>query len=227
MIDTILALIPSYGLWVIFITLLLCSMAIPLPGSMLMIAAGSFASSGDIDLYWAMAVAYLGFVAGDQTAYTIAHVAGPSLISRFRKSNKIASMVDRAEALVDRRGVAAVFLSHTVASPVGPWVSYLCGAAGMKWMLFSMASLIGAACWVVAYALVGYYFADRLAELAQLANDGMGFIAAFAVAGAAGWWLRLSWKKYREKIKSEEAAQGEGSEARDELEDLEDQGQKA
>ena len=78
MTETILALIPSYGLWVIFLTLLLCSMAIPVPGSMLMIAAGSFASTGDIDLYLAMGVAYAGYVVGDQTAYRVCLYCWPS-----------------------------------------------------------------------------------------------------------------------------------------------------
>ncbi|SFN96846.1 membrane protein DedA, SNARE-associated domain [Cohaesibacter marisflavi] len=220
MTETILALIPSYGLWVIFLTLLLCALAVPLPGSMLMIAAGSFASTGDIDLYLAMTVAYAGFIAGDQTAYGIAHALGPRLMDRFRKSNKVAPMVGRAERLLDRRGVLAVFLSHTIVSPVGPWVNYLCGAARMKWVHFSAASVVGAACWVAAYGLVGYYFADRLAELAQLANDGMGFIAAFAVAAGAGWWLWASWRRYRERIVAEETAEGRP------LQEMEEKGQK-
>nr|WP_321981750.1 DedA family protein [uncultured Cohaesibacter sp.] len=203
MTETILALIPSYGLWVIFLTLLLCSMAIPVPGSMLMIAAGSFASTGDIDLYLAMGVAYAGYVVGDQTAYRVAYIAGPHLLGRFRKSKKAGAMIGRAERLLEKRGVLAVFLSHTVISPVGPWVSYLCGAAQMKWLHFSVASLIGAACWVAAYGLLGYYFADRLAELAQLANDGIGFIAALAVAGGAAWWLWGSWRRYRERSQAE------------------------
>ncbi|WP_319483667.1 DedA family protein [uncultured Cohaesibacter sp.] len=204
MIDTILALIPTYGLWVIFVTLALGAMAVPLPSSMLMIAAGSFASSGDIDLYTAMAAAYVGFLLGDQLAFNIAHLAGPSLMVRFRKSARVAPMVNRAERLLNKRGVLAVLIAHTVASPVGPWMNYLCGAARMKWLHFSLASLFGAACWVAAYGLVGYYFADRLADLAQLANDGMGFVAAFAFAAAAAWWLRISWKKYREKMQSED-----------------------
>ncbi|WP_319411383.1 DedA family protein [uncultured Cohaesibacter sp.] len=205
MTDTILALIPTYGLWVIFLTLLFCSMAIPLPGSMLMIAAGSFASSGDIDLYLAMGVAYAGYIAGDQTAYRVAHMAGPPLLNRFRRSVKAAAMIERAERLLERRGLLAVFLSHTIISPIGPWVSYICGAAQMKWLHFSLASVAGAACWVAAYGLVGYYFADRLADLAQLANDGVGFLLAFAVAAATGWWLLSSWKKFREKTRTEDA----------------------
>nr|WP_321458408.1 DedA family protein [uncultured Cohaesibacter sp.] len=215
MTETILALIPTYGLWVIFLSLFLGAMAVPLPGSMLMVAAGSFASSGDIELYTALGVAYAGFIIGDQAAYRLAHVAGAGLMDRFRKSNRVAPMVHRAEALLDKRGAIAVFLSHTVVSPVGPWVNYLCGAAHMKWLHFSVASVLGAACWVAAYGLAGYYFADRLADLAQLANDGMGFIAAFAIAALAGWWLRVSWKKYREKMRAEESLQEAASQETD------------
>ncbi|WP_316859044.1 DedA family protein [uncultured Cohaesibacter sp.] len=205
MIETILALIPTYGLWVIFFTLALGSMAVPLPGSMLVIAAGSFAAAGDINLYEAMAAAYVGFLLGDQLAFRIAHMAGPGLLDRFRRSKRAGPMVGRGEEMLRKRGVLAVLISHTIISPMGPWINYLSGATRMKWLHFSVASIVGAALWVAAYCLTGYFFADRLTELAELANDGLGFAAAFAVAAGAGWWLRLSWKKYREKTAEHEA----------------------
>ncbi|PLW74903.1 DedA family protein [Cohaesibacter celericrescens] len=197
--DTILALIPTYGLWVIFFTIAFGCLAIPLPGSMLVIASGSFAAAGDIDLYFAMAAAYGGYITGDQTAFRIARIAGPGLLERFKKSAKAEAMITRAEALLKKRGVIAILLSRTVISPLGPWMSYLCGAAGLKWIFFTLASMVGAAVWVAGYTLTGYFFADRLSELTSLASDGLGFVAAFAVAIVAAWWLRTSWKKYKEK----------------------------
>ena len=206
MIDTILALIPTYGLWIIFVTIALGCLAIPLPGSMLVLASGSFAAAGDIDLYYAMAAALGGYITGDQTAYRIARVAGPKLLDRFKDSKRAGPMICKAETLLQKRGVIAILLSRTIVTPMGPWMSYLCGAAGLKWVLFTSASILGASIWVAAYSLIGYFFADRLEELATLASDGIGFIAAFAVAIGAGWWLRISWKKYRAKMKEAEAS---------------------
>ena len=206
MIETILALIPTYGLWVIFITIALGCLAVPLPGSMLVLASGSFAAAGDIDLYYAMAAALAGYITGDQTAYRIARLAGPSLVDRFKKSKKAGGMITKAEALLQKRGVVAVFLSRTIITPVGPWMSYLCGAMGLKWILFTASSLVGASLWVAAYTLTGYYFADRIYELASLASDGLGFVAAFLALVGAGWWLAMSWRKYKQRVAQEAEA---------------------
>ena len=198
MTEELLELVPIYGLWVIYVTIALGGLALPLPGSMLVIASGAFAAAGDLDLWHAMIAAYGGYLTGDQTAYRIARLAGPGLVNRMRRGRRAGAMIEKTEALLRRRGILAVFLSRTFVSPIGPWMSYLCGAACMKWLHFTLASMVGAACWVAGYALLGYIFADRLAEMAELANNAMGFIAAFAVAIGSAWWMRASWKKYKE-----------------------------
>ena len=211
MIDTILALISTYGLWVIFITILLGCLAIPLPGSMLVLAAGSFAAAGDIDLTYAFAAAFGGYMTGDQTAYRIARLAGPPLVKRLESSKRAGPMIEKAQGHLRKHGVLAIFLSRTFITPMAPWMSYLCGAAKFKWLLFTLSSMVGATLWVLAYLGIGYFFADRIAELATLASDGLGFIAAFAVALLAAGWLWASWRKY--KLRSAEP-QSEPDDAR-------------
>ncbi|WP_319530734.1 DedA family protein [uncultured Cohaesibacter sp.] len=198
MTDTILALIPTYGLWVIFFTVVLSCLAVPVPASMLVLSSGAFAASGDVELYHALLVAFSAGVVGDQSNYGLARMAGSPVLKRLRGSEKVDGMIERAEVMFRKRGILAVFLSRTVFSPVGPWMTMLCGSMKVKWAHFSLASVLGSACWVVAYVMMGYYFADRLTELAELASQGIGFIAAFGVAISAGWWLRHSWKRYRE-----------------------------
>lgn len=197
MTDTILALIPTYGLWVIFFTLSLACLAVPLPASMLVVASGSFAAAGDIDLYSAMGAALVGYMVGDQTAFRAARLAGVPLIERFRKAERAGKLVERAEALLDQYGIFAILLSRTILSPLGPWVSYLCGAVGVKWHAFTLASLAGAIIWVGTYCLMGYYFADRIYQLATLTSSGIGFLLAFLVAILAALWLRASWRRYK------------------------------
>lgn len=215
MMDTILALIPVFGLWVLFFTIALGGLAIPLPGSMLVLASGSFAASGDIDLTYAMASALAGYVAGDQTAFRIARMVGPTILKRFRRSKKAEKLIDRAEIMLEKRGVMAIFLSRTIVTPMAPWMSYLSGAAGMSWLAFSLASLVGASIWIVAYSLTGYYFADRIYELASLASDGVGFIAAFAVMILSALWLRMSWKRYKQKRFNTDQREAEGKDHHD------------
>ena len=199
MTDTILALIPSYGHWVIFFTVALACLAIPLPASMLVVASGSFAASGDIDLYSAMASALVGYLIGDQTAFRAARFAGVPLIEHFRSSERTGRLIERTERLLEKHGIFAILLSRTILSPLGPWMSYLCGAIGVKWHAFTVASLTGATIWVATYCLMGYYFADRIYDLATLTSSGIGFLLAFAAAIMAALWLRSSWHRYSQQ----------------------------
>ncbi|SNY91944.1 membrane protein DedA, SNARE-associated domain [Cohaesibacter sp. ES.047] len=210
MTEAILALIPTFGLWVLFFTVLLSCHAIPVPASMLVLSSGAFAASDDLELYQALLVAFCAVVLGDQSAYCLARLAGSPLITRLRTSSKIDGMIDRAEDMFKRRGMLAVFLSRTIFSPVGPWMSVLCGSMKVKWQHFAIASILGSATWVTVYVMMGYVFADRLTELAELASQGIGFIAAFGVAIAAGWWLRQSWKRYRDTQERGEETEATG-----------------
>ncbi|NBT33764.1 MAG: DedA family protein, partial [Rhodobacteraceae bacterium] len=51
MTDTLLALVPTYGVWLIFGSVLLSCFALPIPSSILVMTAGGFAASGDLVLW--------------------------------------------------------------------------------------------------------------------------------------------------------------------------------
>lgn len=203
MTDTILALIPTYGLWVTSLVVILACLAVPLPASMLAMATGSFAAAGDLVLWQAISTAYGAYILGDQIAFRIARSGGGAIIDRLRRRKRAAGLIERAEAMLQRHGVVAVFLSRTIFSPLGPYMSYLCGAANLRWISFTLASFLGAACWASAYVLLGYYFANRLVEIADLITNGLGIIVALAVAFGSAIWLRRSWKRYKEQEKQQ------------------------
>lgn len=197
MIDTLLAMVPLYGLYLVAAVVAVSCLAIPLPSSMLVMASGGFAAAGDLVLWQVIAVAFCGFVVGDQTAFNVARWGGPKLLDRMKGSPRRAGLISRAEALVDRWGVSAVLASRTFVSPLGPWISYIGGAAGLGWGRFSLAAVLGAAIWASAYAMLGYYFADQISTIATLLMNGAGFFLAGAVALGSGWWLWRSWKAWK------------------------------
>ncbi len=201
MTEVFLPLIASYGLGILFVVVLLACLALPLPASMMAMASGSFAASGDLDLMSSLLVAYIAFIVGDQIAYQLARWGGPALLARLARGPARARMIARAEAFLIKRGVAAVFLSRTIVSPIGPYVSYLCGIAGLNRLSFFAASATGAAVWVAVYIHLGYYFAPYLAELAALLNDGLMVIVSATIAIGAGVWLTRSWKRYKNEIR--------------------------
>jgi membrane protein DedA with SNARE-associated domain len=95
----------------------------------------------------------------------------------------------RAERVLARHGAAAVFLTRWLFSPLGPYVNFLGGAAGMRWTTFSLGSVTGETVWVTAYVGLGFGFASHVNVVAELTADVVGMLAAAAVSVILGWSL--------------------------------------
>lgn len=194
MTETLLALVPTYGIWLIMASVALSCLALPIPSSMLVMAGGGFAAAGDL-VYWQLVLAAAaGFVLGDQVAYHLARAGGAPLIALLRRRPKPARVLDAAQSLLDRRGLAAVLLSRTVLSPVGPYIGYLSGALRLDWSRFSVVAAAGATLWCLGYSWLGYAFASRIPEIAAMIANSVGLIVAGAAIAGLGAWLRHSWK---------------------------------
>ena len=66
MTDWLLAAVPGYGPWLVAAVTFLSCLALPVPASLLMLAAGGFAAAGDLALWQVAGGALAGAVAGDQ-----------------------------------------------------------------------------------------------------------------------------------------------------------------
>jgi membrane protein DedA with SNARE-associated domain len=199
MTDALLALVPTYGIWLILLALPLSCLALPVPSSILVMTAGGFAAAGDLTLWQVQAAAFAGFVAGDQVTYGIARAGGAPLVARMKARPKLGPLFARAEAMLNRRGTLAVFLSRTIFSPLGPYMGYLSGALRLHWAAFSLAAVLGAVCWPLGYSLLGYVFATQITQVASLIGNAIGVIMAGAAARGLIWYLVRSWKAEQAK----------------------------
>ena len=190
MTDWLLALLPTQGLWVLAVATFLSCLAVPMPSSLLLLAAGGFAATGDIGLWQAMAAALAGAVAGDQAGYLVARSGGPALLARLADRPARRRLLDRARGLMLRRGIAAVFLSRWLVSPAGPWVNFAAGAARYPWRRFTASGIAGEAVWVLGYTGLGRVFVGNLAAAEDLIGSALGMVAGVAAMVAAALWLK-------------------------------------
>jgi membrane protein DedA with SNARE-associated domain len=197
MTETLLALVPTWGLWLVLLALPLSCLALPVPSSIIVMAAGGFAAAGDMVLWQVQAAAFAGFVAGDQLVYGIARSGGAPLLDRMKGGARMGPVFVRAEGLLQTRGPVAVFLSRTVLSPVGPYVGYLSGAMRLRWLAFTLAAVAGAAIWAISYSLLGYVFATRITQVASLIGNGLGVVLGATAVAALVWYLWHSFKAER------------------------------
>ena len=184
--QTLLAALPGWGPYLIALTTFLSCLLLPVPASLLLIAAGAFVASDDLTLVPVVTAALTGFLVGDQIAFSLGRGARSWL---GRQGGRRAVLIARAQAMLAARGGLAVFLSRWLFSPLGPWMTLAAGAAGFARGPFTLASLSGAAIWATIYLGLGLGFGANLQAAADLAGTALGLLAAVAVTGALGWWL--------------------------------------
>lgn len=194
MTDTLLALLPSYGGYLLALVTLLSCLAMPIPASVLMLAAGGFATAGDFSIWQAAIGAYVGAVFGDQIGFQIGRLGAGKVERIEAKGGKQAFALKKATDFTRRRGIMAVFFSRWLLSPLGPYVNLTAGAARMHWGGFTLGSFSGEAVWVGIYVGMGAGAVSQISYLWPLVRDGLGAIAAVAVAVLLG--LRL-WHLHR------------------------------
>jgi len=186
MTDAILALLLDYGAWLVAATTFLSCLAIPMPASLMMLAGGAFAAGGDLSLGLILGAAFGGAVAGDQTGYAIGRKAADYAQRLRGQPGKRAALLERARQLLGDRGGLGVFLSRWLFSPLGPYVNFIAGAAGLGWTSFTLWGAAGEAVWASLYTGLGYAFGDQIEMVADLASNISGLLAAGLAALVLG-----------------------------------------
>jgi membrane protein DedA with SNARE-associated domain len=187
--DQVLSALLLYGLPVLFGVILICSVGIPFPVSLVLVAAGSFVQQGDMKLWQVITVASVAAVAGDQVGYGLARWGGRRLIGRVGTSLGIDAKIKQAEALTKRWSGAGIFLSRWLVTALGPWVNVTSGIAGYPWRRFLLWDVLGQVLWVVLYVTLGYVFSDRVQAIAEILGNLAWVVVGLIVAVILGWKL--------------------------------------
>lgn len=192
-VTTILELLPAWGPWLCAVVTFLSCLMVPIPASLVMMAAGAFSATGDLSLPAIAGAALAGAILGDGCGY----ILGARLSALLARRPHAAALLDQAAAFLNRRGFWAVFLSRWLFSPLGPSVNVAAGASGMAAHRFFPPQIAGEAVWVGLYIGLGHVFGAQYQLAADLVGAGLGFLAAGVVALALGRWLwrhRGAWR---------------------------------
>lgn len=189
MTDWLLGLVPQYGLWLLAVTTFLSCLALPFPASILMLTAGGFAAAGELDLGLAVIAAAAGGIAGDQLGYWTGRRFGAAALSRLRADAGRDRLLAKADDLIDRRGILAVFLSRWLVSPLGPYVNLIAGSTRYGWARFTAAGVAGEVVWAGLYVGAGYAFAGNVEAASQAIGSGLGMVGGAGAVLALGYWL--------------------------------------
>jgi membrane-associated protein len=186
MTDQLLAALSVYGLPVLFAVIVIASVGLPFPMSLLLVAAGSFAEQGDMQLPAVMAVATAGAILGDNIGYFIARQGGRRFLIRLGRSARSEHMVERAEEFSQRWGAAGIFFSRWLVTPLGSWINFTSGVARYSWKRFFIWVSLGEAFWVLIYVGLGYTFSDRVQTLVDVLGNFVWALVGLLLTGMLG-----------------------------------------
>jgi membrane protein DedA with SNARE-associated domain len=173
------------GLPVLFVSVLVESFGIPVPGETALIAFAVLASQGHYSIAEVIGLAIAGAIIGDNLGYwLIGRLGGRALFRRWGWLNQYAERVlPRAERLMRDHGGKTVFFGRfvTVLRYTAAWVA---GLAHMSWWRFLFWNAAGGIVWATGVGLIAYYAGQSAADAIQ--RYGLYAAVAIAVATVAG-----------------------------------------
>lgn len=135
-----------------------------LPGDSLLFTAGFLASQEFLDIYWLMAVTFVGAVLGDSFGYGFGRRVGHRIFKRedsflFHRDN-----LERAQKLYQTHGGKTIILARFL-PVVRTFAPILAGVGKMPYSTFLFYNLIGGFFWAVGLSWLGYYLGSIIPNI--------------------------------------------------------------
>lgn len=188
-------LLDRYGtalIWVsVAIVFIECGLLFPiLPGDSLLFAIGLFIATGKLPINLGLALVLL-FVAaflGNVSGYEIGRAVGPSLYNRDGRFIK-RKYFDQTHAFFEKHGNKALVIGRFV-PVVRTFVTVVAGVGRMERRRFFVWSAVGAALWVAAVTLLGYFLGQAFPVLQDKLDVAVLLVVAVSLVPVAFEWWR-------------------------------------
>ncbi|MFN2578152.1 MAG: DedA family protein [Pyrinomonadaceae bacterium] len=190
--DQLLAALSLYGLPLLFGVIAIAAVGVPMPVTLMLVAAGSFVELGEMRLWQVVIVASSAAVLGDQFGYALGRWGGHRVVKRVRRRKNGGAKIAQARAFAERWGSAGIFFSRWLVTPLGPWINLTSGMTNYPWRSFLIWDVLGETLWVVLYVMLGKFFSERVQALLDILGNLSWVIVGLALALILGWQLLKS-----------------------------------
>jgi len=158
-----------------------------LPGEIAAVLGGVLASRGHLSLPLLIVIVVVAAIAGPFIGYEIGRRMGDRLFAA-RALNRVRGGADKARAVLNNRGGAAVFFGRFVAV-VRAIMPAAAGAAEVSYRTFAIYNVLGGLIWGTGYCLLGYLAGSAYAVVERRIGTGLAIAIGVVVVGAAAFWV--------------------------------------
>jgi membrane protein DedA with SNARE-associated domain len=190
-----------YGLWAIFLLVLIEDFGIPVPGETVIIAASIYAGSGRLNVVAVGVVAFVAAVFGDNIGYGIGRFGGRRLVDRWGKYVFLTpERLDKAEEFFDRQGAKIITIARFIEG-LRQANGIIAGITKMHWLRFLAYNALGAALWVGTWVSIGYFAGQHINTIYGVITRYSLYVAIAAVVVIVALIARHVMRRRRQAIR--------------------------
>jgi membrane-associated protein len=188
----VLTLLQEYGYPILWLSIFIGALGIPLPNTLVLLAAGAFAALGEFDFAMLLVVAISAFVGGDNASFWIGRRWGSKVLHWLEGRLIMPQTLERSRGYFDRLGGWAIFSSRFLVSALGGAINLLAGAGLFPYRRFLVYDIAGETLGALLPLTLGYVFGASLDAVGDVLGSLSYFIVALLVALVLGYQtLRL------------------------------------
>jgi membrane-associated protein len=194
----LLTLLQEYGYPILWLSIFIGALGIPLPNTLVLLAAGAFAALGNFNFAVLLAVAVSAFVAGDNSSYWIGRCWGSRLMIWLERRLVRPSTIARSRAYFRRLGGWAIFLSRFLVSALGGEINLLAGAELYPYRRFLLYDIVGETLGTLVPLGLGYIFGASWVAVGDILGSFSLFVLTLLAVLVLGYQaIRLLARMHR------------------------------
>ncbi len=187
----LLSWLQEYGYPVLWLSVFIGAIGIPLPNSLVLLAAGAFAALGDFNFPLLAAVSISAFVLGDSGSYWIGRLWGSRVLNWLEYSGRFRlikpTTIARSRVYFHRLGGWAIFLSRFFVSVLGGSINILAGAELYPFKRFLIFDLLGETLGAFLPLSLGFIFGASWEAIGDILGSFSFFLLGFLVVIFLGY----------------------------------------
>lgn len=192
--DFLLTQVINYGAPILAGIVFVSALGIPLPATLVVIAAGAFSREGFLPWHTTGLVAWVCVVLGDCLGYGLGYYArGPAL--RYLGGSE---QWTKAEDFFQRWGGMSVFLTRFLVTGIASPVNIMAGMGNISFRTFLLYDVTGEGIWVFGYGGLGYLFGSNWEVVSDFMSNFGGLILGILLL-VVGVWL---WRRRLQTIEN-------------------------
>jgi membrane-associated protein len=185
--DFLLTQVINYGAPILGTIVFISALGLPIPATLIVIAAGAFSREGFFPWHTTGLIALTCVVLGDLIGYAVGHYARGPVLRRLGRSEQWA----KAESYFQRWGGMSIFLTRFLITGIATPVNVIAGMGNISFRTFLFYDVSGEAIWVFGYGGLGYLFGSQWEVVSEFISNFGGLILGLLMLGVGTWlWNR-------------------------------------